>query len=498
MLQRLLFGGLALVAVLAFACSSDKDQDQDQVQVSEPIVQIAIGVDTGEEFTPTFSGSGTVIDSDGLILTNLHVVDPELSWDSIAIYTVDDPKQAPQLSYFAAIASFDTILDIAVLKIVADSRGEAVSADGLPTVVLGNSDSVEVGDDLRILGFPDIGGDTLTLTEGIVSGFVSDPSRPTQSRWIKTDAEISNGNSGGAALNESEELVAIPTAIVVGAESPTALGQLLPINFASDLLVEARATRPSQYVTHGRDVTQGRDGSGPSSHDAEPPASEALPDDEDPQCTYSGPYSFSGTRSGWYDTVTANFCITADIVRVEYSVRSVNADPGYLDRLGGIGLHDELGNTLGNEKALTGSGSLHFRSNGPGYYYLGLAPWDVEWDVTISQSASEDTDASGSGVTDPQCTYSGPYKFSGSTQTATDEFCITADLVRVEYSARGIGYYPEAYSLGIRLYDELGKWADGKLLLMGSGRLNLASNGRGSFYLELVPVDAEWEVTISQ
>ena len=438
MSQRFLLTGLVLVAVVGFACSSDKGQDQ--VPVSEPIVQIAIGVGTGEEFTPAFSGSGTVIDSDGLILTNLHVVDPELPWDSIAIYTVDDPKQPPQLSYFAAIASFDTGLDIAVLKIVANSRGEAVSVDGLPTVVLGNSDSVEVGDDLQILGFPDIGGDTLTLTEGIVSGFVSDPSRPAQSRWIKTDAEISNGNSGGAALNEGEELVAIPTAILVGAESPTALGQLLPINFASDLLVEARATRPSQYVTHGRD------GGGLASDDAELPVPEA-PDEED--------------LTDWFD---------------------------------GLG-DDEQAAWLNSLPECNPVAGLTENCNGPGCDPVAGRTETCNQNITdaVEKAIVDWRDSQKS-----QCTYSGPYKFSGSTKTVTDDFCITADMVRVEYSARGIGDHPDYYRLGIWLYDEVGGFRDAEYGLEGSGRVNLTTHGGGFFYLQLEPDDAAWEVTISQ
>jgi hypothetical protein len=80
----------------------------------------------------------------------------------------------------------------------------------LPFLRLGDSDSVEVGDELNIFGYPGIGGETVTFTKGVVSGFSLDAAIEGRA-WIKTDATIAGGNSGGIAVDEEGVLVAVPT-----------------------------------------------------------------------------------------------------------------------------------------------------------------------------------------------------------------------------------------------------------------------------------------------
>src|SRR5690606_30985477 len=75
--------------------------------------------------------------------------------------------------------------------------------------------SVEIGDDLYILGYPAIGGDTITFTRGLVAGFTGDSQLGTRA-WIKTDAAISGGNSGGLAANAAGQLIGVPTIAGVG------------------------------------------------------------------------------------------------------------------------------------------------------------------------------------------------------------------------------------------------------------------------------------------
>jgi hypothetical protein len=86
----------------------------------------------------------------------------------------------------------------------------------LPYVELGDSDQIEIGTKLRILGYPGIGGETITFTEGAVSGFTQE--RGVEGRaWIKTDATIAGGNSGGMAVNPSGKLIGVPTRASSGA-----------------------------------------------------------------------------------------------------------------------------------------------------------------------------------------------------------------------------------------------------------------------------------------
>jgi S1-C subfamily serine protease len=164
-----------------------------------------------------FSGSGSLISADGLILTNAHVVevDQVCPYDTIGVAVLGRSDQPPELLYIADLLVIDPALDLAVVKIAADLDGAAVQVD-LPYLGLGDSQAVGLGDQLRVLGYPGIGGDTITLTSGTVSGFTEE--RDVEGRaWIKTDAAISGGNSGGSAVDADGNLVGVPTIAGSGA-----------------------------------------------------------------------------------------------------------------------------------------------------------------------------------------------------------------------------------------------------------------------------------------
>jgi serine protease Do len=167
--------------------------------------------------TVVWTGSGTLISADGLILTNAHVVDNRGGeYEQLGVAVLERTDQAPRLSYLAEIAAVDYGIDLAVVRIVSDLEGNPARVV-LPFVPLGDSDRIEIGDPIRILGYPGIGGETVTFTEGAISGFSSE--RGIEGRaWLKTDATIAGGNSGGMGLNPLGELVAIPTTLGSGAE----------------------------------------------------------------------------------------------------------------------------------------------------------------------------------------------------------------------------------------------------------------------------------------
>jgi S1-C subfamily serine protease len=171
-------------------------------------------------------GSGTILSSDGLILTNAHVARP--SADGLAIYSEDptpvrDPAglvvavidredQPPVPRYRAHVVVVDGYLDAALIRIDQNLDGTPIAPGSLhlPTVQLGNSDALRVGDKMTVVGFPGIGGDTISLSSGEVSGFLGDD-RIGSRAWIKTDAIVSHGNSGGLAADASGAIVGIPT-----------------------------------------------------------------------------------------------------------------------------------------------------------------------------------------------------------------------------------------------------------------------------------------------
>lgn len=178
-------------------------------------------------------GSGSVVDPRGYILTNAHVVGEETTLE-IAINTASQ-ADPPQIAYHAEVVDLDEELDLALLHIVADAAGNLLpSALHLVALPIGDSDQVRLGDEIDILGFPGVGGETLTLSKGTVAGFHSD-GRFARG-WIKTDAEISPGNSGGTAIDRTGGLIGIPTLVSTEQETAGRIGELRPVKLAEPLL----------------------------------------------------------------------------------------------------------------------------------------------------------------------------------------------------------------------------------------------------------------------
>ena len=136
--------------------------------------------------------------------------------DRLAIAVTERSDEPPAISYFAEVLATDPRLDLAVVRIVADVRGRPVRGQLFPSVPLGDSDKLDLGDRLAIFGYPGIGGDTVTYTSGNVSGFTAESGVRSHRAWIKTDATIAGGNSGGTAVDEAGRLVGIPTQAAAG------------------------------------------------------------------------------------------------------------------------------------------------------------------------------------------------------------------------------------------------------------------------------------------
>ncbi len=166
--------------------------------------------------TVVCSGSGTILDAAGTVLTNSHVITQSTSCphDRIGIAVLDVPELPPLLLFEADVLLDDAGLDLAVLQIARTIDGDPVSAS-FPFVEVGDSDALELGDQLRIIGYPGIGGETVTFTEGTISGFVNVPGLEERS-WLKTDATLAGGNSGGLAVDASGLIVGIPTIVGSG------------------------------------------------------------------------------------------------------------------------------------------------------------------------------------------------------------------------------------------------------------------------------------------
>lgn len=207
-----------LVAGLAPVHALDR---QAQQRVMAAVVQISWITEEADGLYGAGVGSGTIISPDGLILTNCHVADP-LSMgmspydipriDYLGVSLTIRSDQLPKLSYLAEVVASDPYLDLAVIRVThkLDLSPVNRASLNLPYLEPGNSDDLEIGDELNIFGYPGIGGETLTFTRGVVSGFTLDAAIDGRA-WIKTDTTIAGGNSGGTAVNQDGFLVGVPT-----------------------------------------------------------------------------------------------------------------------------------------------------------------------------------------------------------------------------------------------------------------------------------------------
>ncbi|MCA9899314.1 MAG: trypsin-like peptidase domain-containing protein [Ardenticatenaceae bacterium] len=231
-------------------------------------VQIFAKQVTNGRLQTIWTGSGTILSPDGVILTNAHVAapsapglatlynDPELLFgeepDQLVVALSDSADRPPTERYIAELAAADGSLDLAVIKITADLDGNPLDTGtlNLPFVEIGDANSIRLGDEIRILGYPGAGGETITFTRGNVAGFESQP-RVGDRAWIKTDATISPGNSGGLGVNAAGQIIGVPS---FGQEAiGGAINRMRSINYALPLLEAAAASSSykSPYVVTG-------------------------------------------------------------------------------------------------------------------------------------------------------------------------------------------------------------------------------------------------------
>jgi S1-C subfamily serine protease len=224
---RVLAIGITLAILASLAAPGFTLERQKRQQIISAVVQVAWVVETDTGLSGIGVGSGTIISPDGLILTNCHVADPILygtprdqvpDFDWLGIMLTVRSDQPPQPAYLAEVVAADPYLDLAIIRVSRNLDLSEVNRDALdlPYLEIGDSDVLEVGDELNIFGYPGIGGETITFTKGVVSGFTLDASIDGRA-WIKTDATIAGGNSGGTGVNGDGLLVGVPTRAGAGA-----------------------------------------------------------------------------------------------------------------------------------------------------------------------------------------------------------------------------------------------------------------------------------------
>jgi serine protease Do len=182
--------------------------------------------DQPREFRQKSLGSGFVIDKEGYILTNNHVIEKA---EEIKVKLSDQQKE-----YDAQVIGTDPRTDLALIKIKA--------AGDLPVAHMGDSEMLEVGEWVVAIGNPF--GLEQTVTTGIISAKGRVIGAGPYDDFLQTDASINPGNSGGPLFNLKGEVVGINTAIVAGGQG---IGFAIPVNMAKRLLPQLKKGR----VTYG-------------------------------------------------------------------------------------------------------------------------------------------------------------------------------------------------------------------------------------------------------
>ena len=187
----------------------------------------------GYTTTSAATGSGFVMSADGYIITNHHVIEKAAKDPTVPITVTFQNGD----SYKAKLVGSEADNDVAVLKI---------QAEGLKTVVLGDSDKLVVGEAVYAIGNP-LGELTYTLTDGLISALdrvitTGSGNDAASMNMLQTNCAINSGNSGGPLFNAKGEVIGITTAKMSSSDSTTAtvegLGFAIPINDVKTIIAD--------------------------------------------------------------------------------------------------------------------------------------------------------------------------------------------------------------------------------------------------------------------
>jgi S1-C subfamily serine protease len=217
-----------------------------------PAVVMVMAVDVVDgDLRPVASGSGTIVDPDGSVLTNYHVINDARSsrlYDLFVIGRFRAADREPEMICAGRPnrGKLKPNLDLALVKCEMDMTGKAWAPSAWPTIPLGRSEDIVPGEQVWVLGYPNVGGSTIHVTAGLVAGWTGEHGGAGSRAFMKTDAAITHGNSGGTAIDEEGRFIGVPTAFRVTTaqqgETVATVGQvglIRPIEHARDLIALA-------------------------------------------------------------------------------------------------------------------------------------------------------------------------------------------------------------------------------------------------------------------
>lgn len=236
-MKRKRYGVLAMLLVLGlFPALITQAADTQQPVKASQIIRSSVLVIIAQCKTPPTSpvapsldscealgnGSGTIISTDGYVLTNAHVpfagdLEPNapLYWTVVAL--TPNARSAPQPAYFARTVLYNQKVDLALLQPAYTLDGKPIQKGqvSLPPLTMAKSTSnLDLEDNVRLVGYPGAGGSSVTVIASKIAGFVKDKDVPElgDSAWIKVDPAAGSGVSGGIAVDDAGELIGVPSA----------------------------------------------------------------------------------------------------------------------------------------------------------------------------------------------------------------------------------------------------------------------------------------------
>ena len=207
--------------------------DADWERIARSVVLINVPDCNGESWL----GSGTIVLDGSYVLTNHHVSGDKPC--QMEIYAVDSIKDSPvPISYAEIIPNaLDQGLDLSVIRLI-DEAGRPTKAEGRTPIEIGQGE-IDLGTSIKILGFPNMGGDTISMTTGEHSGWMEGLDDWT-GEFYKTSAKMGPGVSGGAAFEaETGRFIGIPTGGSGDGIEGDILGLVRPSRYALPLLEAA-------------------------------------------------------------------------------------------------------------------------------------------------------------------------------------------------------------------------------------------------------------------
>lgn len=176
-----------------------------------------------------YSSGSAVLFEKNKFLTNAHVVSKEDGSISKSLVACENTsfETAPKCKYLVKVIGFDEKKDIALLEIINNEDIYGNTVNLIPNISFKDK-KVALEEEVKIYGFPWIGGESITLTKGIVSGITS--------RWIKTDASMDHGNSWGPALNKDNEIIGL--SYLISSDNST-IGYIIPTKKIKEFLDKA-------------------------------------------------------------------------------------------------------------------------------------------------------------------------------------------------------------------------------------------------------------------